>query len=363
MDEQTRQLLIEAAILAPSADNSQPWCYRWNNEGLELWIDETRSGGFSDQRYMLSDLAIGTCIENIVIRAHSLGYDSRVEYLPAPEQIPLWAAKLHFSPAPTADDSLALTIPERHTDRSFPWRGPVTTTAKETLCSETARFQGVKLAWLDHTPHHKMALKAMWLAESLRFGNQGLHRELFSSIRFDLDYSTIGEEGLPPATLAIEKALRPFFRALRHWPVMRRVNHLGGNYIIGLRSAVIPALLSPALGIVSTQHSSRADIIQAGRALQRIWLKASDMGLAVQPFAAAGILALGHINIPATRQQNQIQKIKNLLQEITPEYQGLIFLRIGKSGRHRIERSGRRAADTFQWRPIKKMGRSQAPPA
>ena len=36
MEPELKQQLIEAAALAPSADNSQPWLYRWNDETLEL---------------------------------------------------------------------------------------------------------------------------------------------------------------------------------------------------------------------------------------------------------------------------------------------------------------------------------------
>ncbi len=328
MDEQTRQLLIEAAILAPSADNSQPWLYRWNNEALEIWIDESRSGGFSDQRFVLSDLAIGACIENIVMRAHSFGYDSQIEYLPDPEQTPLWAARINFSPAPKQYEALAQFIPERHTDRSFPWKGPITTATEQFLSDEAAKIQGVTLIWIDGTPNYKAALKAMWLAESLRFSNKELHHELFSSIRFEVGNRASCTEGLAPATLAIEPPLRLAFKLLRHWPVMKALNWLGGNYLIGFRSAVLPTLLSPALCLLSVEQTDRASIIRAGQALQRTWLSATAQGISLQPFAAAGVFSLRFIQphptlIPACR------KISQLLKAISNNNQGLLLLRLG----------------------------------
>ncbi len=328
MKPHIQQQLIEAAILAPSADNSQPWRYNWDNEALELWIDETRSGGVSDQRFVLSDLALGACIENIVTRAHSLGYNSQIRYLPDPEQTPLWAARLTFSAAATQEEALAQSIPNRHTNRSFPWRGPMTTTTKQALSDEAAKLQGVTLNWLDATPRYKSALKAMWLAESLRFSNRELHQELFSCIRFEIDNSATAEEGLAPATLAIERPLRPAFKLLRHWRVMSALNWIGGNYLIGFRSTVLPTLLSPALCLLSIEQTDRTSIIRAGQALQRTWLSATAQGISLQPFAAAGVFSLGFIQSPPTLIP-ACRKISQLLDAISNNNQGLLFLRLG----------------------------------
>lgn len=328
MNPELKQQLIEAAIQAPSADNSQPWCYRWDNQILELWIDETRSGSTSDQRFVLSDLAIGACIENITIYAHSHGYSNQVTYLPDPDKTPLWVAKLTFTHAPRQEESLASAIPDRHTDRSFPWRGAITETIEQELTNEATRLKGVTLRWLKPSPHYKTALKAMWLAESLRFGTKELHHELFSTIRFDLDSSSTSQEGLAPATLAIEPILRPAFKLLRHWGVMRALNWIGGNYLIGFRSTVLPTMLSPALCLLSIEQTDRTSIILAGQALQRVWLSATKQGISLQPFAAAGVLSLGFIKTPSTLLP-RCQKISQLLQTISDDNQGLLILRLG----------------------------------
>lgn len=351
MKPHIQQQLIEAAILAPSADNSQPWRYHWDNEALELWIDKTRSGGVSDQRFVLSDLALGACIENITIQAHSLGYSSHIEYLPDPEQSPLWAARLTFTTAPTQQEVLAQSIPDRHTNRSFPWRGPITSTTKQALSDEAAKLQGVTLNWLNATPHYKTALKAMWLAESLRFGNKELHQELFSCIRFEIGNSAIAEEGLAPATLAIERPLRPAFKLLRHWRVMSALNWIGGNYLVGFRSTVLPTLLSPALCLLSVAQTDRASIIRAGQALQRTWLNATAQGISLQPFAAAGVFSLGFIQSPPTLIP-ACRKIGQLLDVVSNNNQGLLFLRLGIASPTTVPpHNQRRASSSFLHTP------------
>ncbi len=347
MESELKQQLIEAAILAPSADNSQPWLYRWNDETLELWIDNSRSGGISDQRFVLSDLAIGCCIENITICAHSHNHTCQATYLPSPDKEPLWAASLTFLPTPAQHAPLAASIPKRHTSRSFPWKGPITATTKQTLSNEAKKQEGITLHWLDDTPRYKTALKAMWLAESLRFSTKELHQELFSSIHFDLDSHSTSQEGLAPATLSIEPPMRPLFKLLRHWKIMRLLNCVGGNYLVGFRSTVLPTLLSPALALLTIKQTDRASIIMAGQALQRVWLNATTHNLSLQPFAAAGIFSLGFIQTPAALPP-RCQKIGTLMQAISGHHQGLILLRTGiTTHRSKTIYNQRRPIDSF----------------
>lgn len=347
MTPEIRQSLLEAARLAPSADNSLPWRYRWNNEVLELWIDPARSGGFSDARYVLSDLAIGTCIENIAVQALTLGYTAAADYLPDAAD-PLLAARLTFNQAEepgTAD--LAEAIPQRHTNRSFPWSGPVSDETKQRISAELDAIPGTSLTWIEKGPQRRTALKAIWKAESLRFRNKELHQELFSSIRFDIGRKGNCNEGLPPAALAVEAFMWPIFKQLRHWPVMRLFNLLGGMNIIGFRSAVLPCLLSPELCLLSVDNTDRPSLIQAGRALERVWLRATAEGLAMQPFAAAGILSLGFIEIENS-QTAQNAAIRHLLEDVADKKQGVIFLRLGISSQPADVTSGRRSINSLK---------------
>ena len=83
LSEEIKQKLILAAIWAPSADNSQPFQYQWQDEStLSLFIDPERSGKASDNRFVLSDIALGAVIENVVIAAGPFELMANVSYLP-----------------------------------------------------------------------------------------------------------------------------------------------------------------------------------------------------------------------------------------------------------------------------------------
>src|SRR3546814_1003466 len=64
-------------------------------DDLDLRIDASRSGRVSDTRYVLSDLAAGACLENMIIHARSLGYAADVQTFPRPDD-ELWAARIHW---------------------------------------------------------------------------------------------------------------------------------------------------------------------------------------------------------------------------------------------------------------------------
>jgi len=331
--------------MSPSADNSQPWRYRWAEDALELWIDRERSGHVSDAHYMLSDLAIGACIENMAIRSLALGLSIESELFPQAQDEPLFAARLRWQAAEPHESPMLAAIATRHTDRRLLWRGPVEDDCKQRLSRQAATHPGADLIWMDGKAR-EIALKAIWMAEALRFSSRSLHGELFSSIRFEAGRRGECDEGLAPASLAVEAPMWPLFKAMRQWPLMRTMRVIGGAQLIGIRAARLPAALAPALALLSVDGTERKSIVTAGRAMQRVWLQAEADGLAVQPLAAAGVLTLGGPDIEP-RLQPRLKKIRACLDDIIGTGHGVLFLRMGKRPAHPPARSGRRALTTF----------------
>lgn len=340
-----QRAILDAARLAPSADNSQPWRYRWREEALELWIDRQRSGRVSDAHYMLSDLAIGACIENITIQALALGLRMDQTLLPLPREAPLFAALLRWDATTPLESPLLAAIGTRFTDRRLLRGRPPSDDCRQRLSRESASFPGVELVWLDGGPR-RAALKTIGMAETLRFASRGLHGELFSSIRFGMGRKSTCEEGLAPASLAVEAPLWPLFKAMRQWPLMRTLNRFGAAGVLGFRAARLPASLAPALCLLCVRDVSRQSMITAGRAMERVWLQATSDGLSVQPLAAAGVLAHGRPDIePELRPR--LEGIRARLAAISGGRHGILFLRMGAYSARVPARSGRRALATF----------------
>ncbi len=346
MKQQDLDKIIVAGISAPSADNSQPWQYQITADHLNLWIDSTRSGSISDTRFVLSDLALGTTIENMVIQAADLGYDFKISYFPEPETKPLLLAKITWQPCNSHHSDLASVIHRRHTNRSFPWKGNVSRTTKTRLQKEAENDSNTSLLFIEEKRLKRESIRLMRLAESLRFQSKLLHKELFSSIHFHLGWKEIGKEGLSPATLAVEPPMKPLFPQLRHWKVISILNKIHLYKTLGFRVAALPTILSPTLALLCTKTTDRVAIIETGRALARVWLKATIENIALQPFAAAGIYSLGFLKIEPEL-QSTLEKISKMMEGISEGNQGLIFLRMGITQKSSPYQHGRRSPNSF----------------
>lgn len=344
-------MILRAAIAAPSADNSQPWRFTWHDDALDLRIDPMRSGGVSDGRFVLSDLAAGACVENMLIAARASGHAADVTVFPDLAGDERWVARLQWRRDPAVGpEPLAAAVPLRHTDRRFPWSGPMDAATWARLEAAVGGIPGARL-WRPDSPRQRsLALGIVRRAESLRFRSPVLHQELFGSIRFGAGWHSTCDEGLAPATLAVEALLRPAFQAMRRPAVMRWLNRLGAPSMLGWRSAWLPIRLSPGLCLIVMRSGSRADVVAGGRALQRAWLAATLDGLVAQPYAAAGVLGLGFVRIEPSFQR-QTARLASALEALCGGGCGLVFLRLGRARSNVPVRSGRRPAADFGVQP------------
>lgn len=347
MDRDTRTGILRAGIAAPSADNSQPWRFAWSGDDLDVRIDADRGGRVSDTRYVLSDLAAGTCLENMIVQGRSLGYAADLQVFPRPDD-ELWVARIRWRRDSEGEPSepLAAGIELRHTDRSFPWRGPITADTQARLDAQARLIPGQRLWWPRTSHERKAAMTLIRQAEALRFRSPALHAELFSSIRFSAGWHAACEEGLAPAALAVEPPLRPMFQAMRRPAVMTTLNRLGVSSMLGWRSAWLPIRLSAGLCLIVIPSNARSDVLAGGRALQRVWLQATLDGLAVQPYAATGVLGLGFVPVEPEFQP-QLSRLGSALAELCGPGHGIVFLRLGHARSAPPGRSGRRELASF----------------
>jgi transglutaminase-like putative cysteine protease len=133
---------------------------------------------------------------------------------------------------------------------------------------------------------------------------------------------------------------------LRRPALMATLNGLGAAPMLGLRSAGLPARLSPGLCLLVIPATTRPDVLGAGRTLQRVWLQATLEGLSVQPYAAAGVLSLGWVRIEP-RFDRVLARLQADMRRLCPGEHGLVFLRLGYTRSAPRSRSARRALASF----------------
>ena len=126
----TIQTLVEAAILAPTAGNVQPWKWLWTQGVLYLFRDLERAGGFGDYHNICSNIGLGAALENLVLKAHALGLEVQSRTFPLPEATELVAAVSFSSTAREHSelhpcDALVDAIAIRCTNRTANERVPL----------------------------------------------------------------------------------------------------------------------------------------------------------------------------------------------------------------------------------------------
>jgi hypothetical protein len=284
--------LAQAANAAPSADNRHVFRLSVDGDKLYVWANDAFHRPPAHRR-LLALLSVGAVLENLELRAARLGVALDTTLAPEIERRgPIACMKARLAEA-ELNDPLEAAIDRRQSNRRLVYRGArlAPSHVAELAREAAAAPQYASLEWLDTAPRRRKALALLRAAETERFRNPVLHRELFDSVRFDLKWDADADVGLPLGALGLPAPERLGFKLLRRWPVQRLGNALGLHRLIGFRAADLPCRLAPHLVAVTTEGADDHDAIRAGRVLQRGWLAATARGFACQVFAAPGLYA------------------------------------------------------------------------
>lgn len=117
-DPETTRSAMMLAVRAPSVHNSQPWQWRVGKESIHLYANPDLRLPHTDPEARDFMLSCGATLNHCQLAFAALGWQSKVNRFPNPDDPNhLAALKLHRYPATEADISLAAAIPRRRTDR------------------------------------------------------------------------------------------------------------------------------------------------------------------------------------------------------------------------------------------------------
>jgi molybdopterin/thiamine biosynthesis adenylyltransferase/nitroreductase len=287
LDPEQVQALVTFATLAPSGGNCQPWRFSWNGRRLRFLHDAVRSRSFLDYRDLASWLAFGAAAENVALVAARMGFDVAVELAPEPRD-PSVVCDLRFpartGAASAAEAALAAAIPERVTNRRLSPRAPLGDDARDALRRAVAGVPGAALHLVEDAERLAAMGELLGRGDRLRFLSRTMHREMMGEIRWTSDEVRRTRDGLDVTTLELSGADMAGLRVMSSWPAMELVGRLGGGRALEKPARKSMAAAS-ALGLVSVHGRTREAYFAGGRAMQRVWLQATALGLAFQPVA------------------------------------------------------------------------------
>lgn len=273
--------LIRSASSAPSADNMQPWEFRKNGNAIEVFTADSRMLP-TDVSGMFTWVSIGAAVQNIVIASAALGFGSEVDYR-SPGDTGRPVAVIRLFPG-IADGRLAGWIPLRTTNRS----NYIAVQLEDSMASDLTRnINSLKagIYWMTEPAGFRLMASMDANSSYIRLEHKPLHDELFDILRFSrrqieetrfgLDYESLG---VPAVTVFIA-------RQLQHWSVNRIISKSGiGRLVANMLSSRL--LKAGALCLVTAKQKDPAGYMEAGRAMEQLWLAATSKGLSIHPYGA-----------------------------------------------------------------------------
>jgi len=277
------KLLVNAAIQAPSADNSQPWHYTWNGDFLTFSYDTDRVYGLTfspdDPATLLS---LGGAIENVIQVADHYGI--QIEFEKIIESKIKTGASFRLRPdtdniANLADEHTDLPLFHRHTNR---------------LSYKNKALSSSLIAWINtdcelnaratvttNSEKIKGIADLVRNASEIRFQTKEVHEWLGKSLRFSPTEVEYGD-GLDVATLGLPRGGTLLLKFISDWRRMVFLNRFKAYKLLSMIDS-LPVGKASALVIITSPEGPE-QVIDAGRLLTRIWTRLNMEGVAVHPY-------------------------------------------------------------------------------
>ena len=343
--------ILELAVWAPSGDNSQPWRFVVKGNEVNVYNLPDRDNPVLNFRQAGSYVAHGGLIENAVIAASVKGYRAIIRLFPDKSD-PTFVATLVFEKANVAADLLWGVITTRHTNRK-PYRPlPLTQEERNALLSvvpELGLEASARVGLIEDAESRKRLGAAGASVEQVILENRELHGILFKDVVWSEKEELEKHSGLYLDAMEFSPPQRALFGLARRWSFMRVANAIGFPKFISWQDAKIYATGS-ALGAVIMKSSGPEDFVNAGRIMQRLWLRVTACGLWLHPitallFAAARVRA-GEASMLSAAHRELIEREYREVEQVfgaSAETVAMMF-RIGHADPPRAH-SSRRAPD------------------
>ncbi|MBU6490732.1 nitroreductase family protein [Patescibacteria group bacterium] len=274
--------VLEAGNSAPSGENCQPWHFVVHGSTIEVHLLPERDQSPYGWGQRASYLANGAVIENIVIAASAEQYRAEVHYFPNPSDEWHVATIVLTKDSTIESDPLASYITKRISNRKPYKKDQLTGEERKTLANAAAHG-GYGMFALAEAPEEVGRLGRVGSTnEEVMLANRSLHDFFFSHVSWTKEEDDEKKAGFYIKTLELPPPAKLMFKIFRNWPIMRVLGTIGFNRIVAKQNAATNASAS-AIGAFMIARTEPLDFVKIGRAVERLWLTATSLGLSLQP--------------------------------------------------------------------------------
>ncbi len=311
------ELLINAALKAPSGDNCQPFRFKIENSNTILIRHlENRGHHFLNHANCASLLSLGAVLESLVVEAAGLGLQAEVELSASIGSATgsNWARViLEKSESNLEDKHLVGAFKKRWTCREPLFNEPLSEKTK-LECAKEAAISTPDIKIYFGKPEDSEFLKFLKTCEVFLWKHPQGAVDFLKMIRFpgpDWDQAV---DGLSIQELGVKSHEVMSLKLMRKYPSIIPVfYHLGLKLMA--QQVFQRNYLQSSGYIVFTAHPEKSPcpmktIVDVGRSVMRVWLSLSSQGYVAQPATLSTLLSY--------QLQHQL-----LHPDVLPEYQEL----------------------------------------
>ncbi len=276
--------ILEAARIAPSHDNTQPWRFVVSGDTISFLVDADRDRmphGTHGQATRAARVAVGAALECALLRAGRMGAVVRFE-TPAPGAL-VTVSMTNPKRVPEPDKALM----RRSTNRRAYDGRPIDDATFAWLSEATPVLEGARTSWFGR---ERVRILGPILAEGdeIFYADAAMREAALRAVHFDARDREEVTQGLSLGSLELTPAERMTLDTLRHTP-QDRLAAMGAFRKMGGRAQ---RLVESASGVcvVSTKGVDAASDVAVGRSMQRAWLTLTRRGLVAQPMGTIPML-------------------------------------------------------------------------
>ncbi|MFB9844513.1 Rv1355c family protein [Mucilaginibacter ginsenosidivorans] len=286
-EPETIRKLIHSACAAPSTGNDQPWKWLYDKGTLYLFHDEYRSFSFGDFQKMASFISLGAAYENLYIAALALGIEPILQFLPNRSSEKLVAA-INFRQIYNTDESfflrpLSKKIYERATNRNSAPKVTIPLSTLNILGQFAESMADAKVLWFTDEDDLAIFAKIIGACDRIRLLNKAGHYDfVHREMRWTKEDADSSKDGIDIRTLGLSNSQLAALSVIKDENVINALKGFDGGRAFDMLAKQTVANAS-ALCMITLPEYNLRNFFEGGRSMERLWLAATDLNLAVHP--------------------------------------------------------------------------------
>ncbi len=268
--------LLELSLRSPSSHNAQMWKIRYEGDKtVGIYIDEERLLDKVDPGKREAYISIGSLCESIVSAAGEYSLDAEVEYGENSNPV-VW---IKFTDTDTAEEKgISELIRRRCTVRGKFEKKDL---SPDDISYLSASSEGNIEYYPGNSETGKEIAYLAVKASAIQTENDRKQEELSSWFRFSRKEAKKRNDGITPEMMGFKGLARDFiYLIFNEKTAMKKSFRRSTDSVIRKQVDNCSGFFTISTEAMDTQH-----LVETGRTLQRIWLRAVERGIAFHPMS------------------------------------------------------------------------------